>query len=33
MSTCQDDISNLNKLYSGNNGKQTLILDYGPYMN
>lgn len=33
MSTCCDDTNNLNKLYSCNNSKQTLILDYGPYMN
>ena len=33
MSTCINDTDNLNKLYISNNSKQTLILDYGPYMN
>lgn len=33
MSTCTDDTDNLNKLYISNDSKETLILDYGPYMN
>ena len=33
MSTCTNDTDNLNKLYISNNSQETLILEYGPYMN
>ena len=31
--TCCDDNDNLNKLFTTNNSKSTLILEYFPYKN